>query len=150
MTCDTHPSKSWIQDKTFMWDPVTVNTSGSNDLQRSKWPNWYNCSRLLQSVWHSSARSHVGEAWVYGITGPVLNWTAAFSKNLVQRVVVDDRQSRSAMVDSGVPQVTVLGPLFFLLHIHDLPSVVDSQVLLFADNCVVYRPICFEAGQVLL
>ena len=72
----------------------------------------------------------------YGITGPVLNWTAAFLKNRVQRVVVDDRQSRSAMVDSGVPQGTVLGPLFFLLHIHDLPSVVDSQVLLFVENCV--------------
>ena len=47
----------------------------------------------------------------YGITGPVLNWTAAFLKNRVQRVVVDGRQSRSATVDSGVPQGTVLGPL---------------------------------------
>ena len=77
----------------------------------------------------------------YGITGPVLNWTVAFLKNRKQRVVVDGRQSRSATVDSGEPQGTVLGPLLFLLHINNLPSVVDSQVRLFADDCLVYRPI---------
>ena len=38
--------------------------------------------------------------------------------------------------------------LLFLLHINDLPSVVDSQVRLFADNCFVYRPIRSEADQV--
>ena len=92
----------------------------------------------------------LGKLEFYGITGPVLNWTAAFLKNRVQRVVVDERQSRSATMDSGVPQGTVLGPLLFLLHINDLPSVVDSQVRLFADDCLVYRPIRSEADQVLL
>ena len=92
----------------------------------------------------------LGKLEFYGITGPVLNWTAAFFKNRVQRVMVDGRQSRSATVDSGVPQGTVLGPLLFLLHINDLPSVVDSQVRLFADDCLVYRPIRSEADQVLL
>ena len=91
----------------------------------------------------------LGKLEFYSITGPVLNWTAAFLKNRVQRVVVDDRQSRSA-TDSGVPQGTVLGPLLFLLHIFDLPSVVDLQVRLFEDDCLVYHPIHSEADQVLL
>ena len=92
----------------------------------------------------------LGKLAFYGITGPVLNWTTAFLKNREQRVVVDGEQSKSAAVDSGVPQGTVLGPLLFLLHINDLPNVVNSQVRLFADDCLMYRPIRSVADQVLL
>ena len=48
-------------------------------------------------------------------------------------------QSDLVTVDSGVPQGTVLGPILFLLHINDLPSVISSKVRLFADDCLVDR-----------
>ena len=37
--------------------------------------------------------------------------------------------------------MTVLGPLMVLCHINDLPDSVQSQVRLFADDCLLYRPI---------
>ena len=51
---------------------------------------------------------------------------------------------------SGVPQGTVLGPLLFLLHIYDLPSVVSSNVRLFADDCLIYRNIKSKEDQITL
>ena len=83
----------------------------------------------------------------YGVSGPILNWVSLFLKTRDQCVVVEGRRSSTVSVDSGVPQGTVLGPLLFLLHINDLPSVVSSQVRLFADDCLMYRPIRSGADQ---
>ena len=77
----------------------------------------------------------------YGIRGTTLNWIQNFLTNRTQKVVVDGSSSESARVRSGVPQGTVLGPLLFLTYINDLPSTVSSQVRLFADDCLLYRPI---------
>ena len=51
---------------------------------------------------------------------------------------------------SGVPQDTVLGPLLFLLHINDLPSVVSSKVKLFAEDSLIYRNIKNKQDQLTL
>ena len=63
----------------------------------------------------------------YGIEDKIWLWISYFLK---QRVVVDGIQSDLVTVDSGVPQGTVLGPILFLLHINDLPSVISSKVRL--------------------
>ena len=83
----------------------------------------------------------------YGIRGTTLNWIQNFLTNRTQKVVVDGSSSESARVKSGVPQGTVLGPLLFLTYINDLPSTVSSQVRLFADDCLLYRPIKCRADQ---
>ena len=92
----------------------------------------------------------LGKLEFLGIHGPLLDWTAAFLKTREQTVVVDGSKSRPTKVISGVPQGTVLGPLLFLMHINDLPSVVTSPVRLLADDCLMYRPIRSIADQVAL
>ena len=77
-----------------------------------------------------------------------LLWITNFLNNCKQHVVVDGSFSKFTDVESGVPQATVLGPLFFLLHINDLPSCVISKVRLFADDCLLYREIKNNQDQI--
>ena len=90
----------------------------------------------------------LGKLEHYGIDSKILLWITNFLNNRKQRVVVDGSFSNYADVESGVPQGTVLGPLFFLLHINDLPSCVNSKVRLFADDCLLYREIKNNQDQI--
>jgi len=77
----------------------------------------------------------------YGVDANIHAWIRAFLCDRSQQVLVEGESSNSVTVDSGVPQGTVLGPLLFLLHINDLPDTVTSSVRLFADDCLLFRPI---------
>ena len=84
----------------------------------------------------------------YGIDKNIWQWISNFLKNRKQCVVVDGISSSPVDVDSGVPQGTVLGPILFLLHINDLPSIVSSKVRLFADDCLICKQIKNNNDQI--
>ena len=88
----------------------------------------------------------------YGIVGKTHRWINNFLCGRTQRVLVDGHLSDPAGVGSGVPQGTVLGPLLFLLYINDLPLMVSpgTRIRLFADDCLIYRPIKSPEDHVIL
>ena len=77
----------------------------------------------------------------YGISGKTLVWIDSFLCNRQQRVVVNGAKSQWAPVLSDVSQGTVLGPLLFSLYINDIMVGIESEIRLFADDCVCYRRI---------
>ena len=78
-----------------------------------------------------------------GIRGPPLDWTRSFLIGRNQRVLVEGMESPPTSVLSGVPQGTVLGPLFFLIYINDISKGLTegTKIRLFADDSLLYRSI---------
>ena len=87
----------------------------------------------------------------YGISGKIHQWINSFLSNRSQKVTVEGSFSTPTLVTSGVPQGTVLGPLLFLTYINDLPDCLSHcTIRLFADDCILYRPIQSEHDSALL
>ena len=77
----------------------------------------------------------------FGIGGKSLKWLNAFLCYRQQRVVVNGVKSDWDPVVAGVPQGAVLGSLLFSLHINDITADIESEIMLFADDCGCYREI---------
>ena len=75
----------------------------------------------------------------YGISSVILNWINAFLDGQTQRVIVNGIAPRKEVVLSGVPQGSVLGPRLFVLYINDLPEILVSHCMMFADDTKSFR-----------
>ena len=82
----------------------------------------------------------------YGLPPIITNWITSFLKNRSQTVVVNGKHSIAALIISGVPQGTVLGPILFIIFINDMHlSIKASTVRLFADDSRILKSIGCES-----
>ena len=79
-------------------------------------------------------RSLLAKVRACGVAGQVAIWIANWLNGRKQRVAVSGRLSCCEDVNSGVPQVSVLGPLLFIIYINDLDNGVKSELSKFADD----------------
>lgn len=71
----------------------------------------------------------------YGFSGHVLKWLSNYVSNREQYVNINGIESKRAMIQCGVPQGSILGPLLFLIYINDLAAVSNTIFpVLFADD----------------
>ena len=85
-----------------------------------------------------------------GIRGFLLQWIQDFLSQRKQQVVFKGAVSDWCSVTSGIPQGSVLGPIFFVLFVNDINDVVSSPLFQFADDHTVLRPIPSERGHISL
>ncbi|KAH9590904.1 hypothetical protein MS3_00003399 [Schistosoma haematobium] len=76
-----------------------------------------------------------------GIAGPLLKCIKDFLVGRRQKVRINSKCSIWRPVLSGVPQGSVLGSLLFIMYVNDLTSIVQSPMLLYADDVKIWRVI---------
>ena len=70
----------------------------------------------------------------YGVGGSLVSWFQNYISDRYQRVLIRGQASELGLIEAGVPQGSVLGPLLFLTYINDLPAGVESNMKLYADD----------------
>ena len=70
----------------------------------------------------------------------MLNLLKDYMSHRTQQTSINGTLSQPREINYGVPQGSVLGPIFFFLFINDMEKVIKhSQICLFADDTVLYN-----------
>ena len=98
-------------------------------------------SKTFDRVWHEGLLYKLRRC---GISGKSFSLMKSFLAHRMQRTVLNGKASRWGTVTAGVPQGSILGPLFVLIYINDLTDGLKCNVKLFADDTsistVVHEP----------
>ena len=77
----------------------------------------------------------------YGLGTDMITWCKNYLSHRKQAVLNDNEQSDLLEVTYGVPQGSILGPLFFIIYVNDIMTLFGRdgpKILLYADDTVLY------------
>ena len=92
-------------------------------------------SKAFDRVWHDGLIYKLKRC---GVSGQLLLLIQSFIKDRKQRTVLNGQNSTWGDISAGVPQGSILGPLFFLVCMNDLAVGLKCNVKLFADDTSLF------------
>jgi len=92
-------------------------------------------SKAFDKVWHEGLIFKLKQN---GISGNLLTLFQNYLSNRKQRVVLNGSYSDFRIIESGVPQGSILGPLLFLIYINDMEKNIKSNIKFFADDTMLF------------
>ena len=96
-------------------------------------------SAAFDTIDHNTLTNRLAE-W-YGVFGMALAWFKSYLCGRHQKIKIDKYFSDSSLLEHGVPQGSVLGPLLFSLYTAPLSTIISSYALshhLYADDTQIY------------
>ena len=82
----------------------------------------------------------------YGITSNINKWIQSFMVHRKQQVIVEEEPSKQCSVDWCTSRYCSRS-IASMCHINDFPQRDTSKVRLFADDCLLHRPIHSPCDQ---
>ena len=96
---------------------------------------FFDISKAFDRVWHKGLLYKIEQM---GIRGDLLSWIENYLVGRKQKVIINGKESTIIEINAGVPQGSIIGPLFFLIFINDIVTDIGCSIKLFADDTTVY------------
>ena len=77
----------------------------------------------------------------FGVTGTALDWIRSFLVGRFQIFQIGPDKSSAVIVFFGLPQGTILGPLFYIVYTADIETIIEKhgvKMHLYADDTQLY------------
>ena len=101
------PGDSNTDQLTFLYNTFCQALDASKEV----WVVFGDISKAFDRVWHTGLLHKLQSI---GISGELLKWLSSYLEGRKQRVVLQGVESKWNYIKAGVPQGSILGPLFFL------------------------------------
>jgi len=110
----------------------------------------YLCGRVLDVSKAFDCVNHdilLSKLVCYGVMDDSLVWFASYLSCRWQRLCLQGLTSDWGVINAGVPQGSILGPLLFSIYMNDLPSVIRGcQLNMYCDDMELH----YSSGDLLL
>ena len=98
---------------------------------------FFDLKKAFESVPHSLLLDKISATGLHPV---LVQWIGAYLTSRSQRTVVGGSASSWDPVLSGVPQGSILGPLWFIIYVNGISELtLNSKLMLYADDMLLYR-----------